>query len=103
MVRHGADPPLILRLVEELLALELRAEEANALPGFRMLTLVLGVNPINMGRVERSPANILRAVVELLPGGNLVTRALDAYGIFDRAGGSVPGTRIDGSLWSPWV
>ena len=32
------------------------ADAANALPGFRMFTIVLGVNPINMSRVDRSPA-----------------------------------------------
>ena len=45
------------------------ADKANTIPGFRMFTIVLGVNPINMSRVERSAANILRAVVEFLPGG----------------------------------
>ncbi|MCA1612878.1 MAG: DUF4157 domain-containing protein [Acidobacteria bacterium] len=59
---------------------------ANAIPGFRMFTIVLGVNPINMSAVERSPANIMRAVVEFIPGGNLVTRALDTYGVFDKVG-----------------
>lgn len=65
------------------------ASWANAIPGFRMFTIVLGVNPINMSRVERSAANILRAVVEFIPGGGLITRALDEYGIFERIGGWV--------------
>ncbi len=59
---------------------------ANAIPGFRMFTIVLGVNPINMSPVERSPANVMRAVVEFIPGGNLITRALDTYGVFDKVG-----------------
>jgi len=60
------------------------ADAASALPGFRMLTLVLGVNPINMRRVDRSAANILRALVEFIPGGVLITRALDKYEVFPR-------------------
>lgn len=67
------------------------ADKANIIPGFRMFTIILGVNPINMSRVERSAANILRAVVEFIPGGGLVTRALDAYGIFDKVGNWVEG------------
>ncbi|HLL54386.1 MAG TPA: DUF4157 domain-containing protein, partial [Myxococcaceae bacterium] len=63
------------------------ADAANALPGFRMFTIVLGVNPITMARVARSGANLLRAIVEFLPGGVLVTRALDNHGVFDRVGG----------------
>src|SRR5207248_197832 len=39
-----------------------------------------------MSRVERSGANILRAMVELVPGGALITQALDKYGVFERAG-----------------
>jgi len=67
-------------------ALDYFADKAYLIPGFRMFTLILGVNPINMGRVERNAANILRALVEFLPGGILVTQALDNYGVFDRVG-----------------
>ncbi len=70
-------------------ALNYFAEHANFIPGFRMFTLVLGVNPINMRAVDRSPGNLLRAVVELMPGGALITRALDGYGIIDRVAGWV--------------
>ena len=70
-------------------ALNYFAEHANFIPGFRMFTLVLGVNPINMRAVDRSPGNLLRAVVELMPGGALITRALDSYGIIDRVAGWV--------------
>lgn len=66
--------------------LDFFAGRANALPGFRLLTIVLGTNPINQRRADRSAANILRALVELLPGGSLITQALDQYGVFERAG-----------------
>ena len=62
------------------------ADKANIIPGFRMFTIILGLNPINMSKVDRSAANILRAVVEFIPGGGLITQALDNYGIFDKAG-----------------
>src|SRR5687767_4050149 len=62
------------------------ADKANNIPGFRMFTIVLGVNPINWSRVERSAANILRALIEFLPGGKLITDALNEYGIFDKIG-----------------
>ncbi|WP_317932305.1 DUF4157 domain-containing protein [Halioxenophilus sp. WMMB6] len=67
-------------------ALDYFADRAYLIPGFRMLTIILGMNPINQSRVERSAANILRAIIEFLPGGNLITRALDNHGIFERAG-----------------
>jgi hypothetical protein len=67
-------------------ALDYFADKANLIPGFRMLTIILGVNPVNMSRVERSAANIMRAIVEFIPGGGLITRALDNYGVFDKVG-----------------
>lgn len=67
-------------------ALDYFADHANNIPGFRMFTIVLGVNPINMSSVERSPANIMRAIVEFLPGGAQITQALDNHGVFDRVG-----------------
>lgn len=65
------------------------AGKANMIPGFRMLTIVLGVNPINMSPVDRSAANILRAMVEFMPGGGLITQALDNNGVFEKAGAFV--------------
>ncbi len=67
-------------------ALDYFADKANNIPGFRMFTIVLGVNPINMRSVARTAANVMRAVVEFIPGGGLITQALDNYGIFDKVG-----------------
>jgi hypothetical protein len=83
-------PPHLQRLgVRDVL--DYFADKANLIPGFRMFTIVLGVNPVNLRSVDRSAANILRAVVEFLPGGNLITRVLDSYGVFDKAGAWVEG------------
>ena len=62
------------------------ADKANLLPGFRLLTIVLGFNPINMAGVDRSAGNILRALIETLPLGSIITTVLDNYGVFQRAG-----------------
>lgn len=62
------------------------AKRAHLIPGFRMLSILLGVNPITTVRVDRSAANILRSIVEFLPGGTIVTAVLDRYGIFERVG-----------------
>jgi hypothetical protein len=60
------------------------AGKARAIPGFTMLTVVIGLNPITNARVERSAGNILRGAIELIPGGSLITDALNAHGIFDK-------------------
>lgn len=78
-------PPPIQRLgVQD--ALDRFAELAYHIPGFRMLTIVLGFNPINRRSTDRSAANILSALIELVPGGHLITQALDNHGVFNRAG-----------------
>ena len=84
-VRERTESPRVQRLGIGA-ALDYIADKANNIPGFRMFTVVLGVNPINMEHVDRTPANVLRAVVEFIPGGHLITQALDQYGVFDKVG-----------------
>lgn len=66
-------------------ALDWLADRANILPGYRLLTVVMGFNPINQRSVDRSAANMLRGVIELIPGGNFITQALDNNGVTSRA------------------
>ena len=67
-------------------ALDYFADKAANIPGFTMLTVVIGFNPINQRSVDRSAANILRAMVEMVPGGHMISQALDNHGIFNRVG-----------------
>jgi hypothetical protein len=62
------------------------ADKANLIPGFRLFTIVLGANPINMAKVDPTPANILMALIEFIPGGGFVTQALQSSGVFDKVG-----------------
>lgn len=83
-VTTTATPPLIQRLgIRD--ALDYFADKANLIPGFRMLTLLLGFNPINMRSTVRSAANLLRALIELIPGGAFITQALDNHGVINKA------------------
>jgi len=84
-VRERVSTPRLQRLgIKD--ALDYFADAAYNIPGYRMFTIIIGVNPINMEHVERSPANILRAAVEFIPGGHLITQALDQYSVFDKVG-----------------
>ncbi len=83
-VTTSGSPPAVQRLgVSD--ALDYFADKAYYIPGFRMLTLVLGFNPINMRRTDRTAANFLRAVIELVPGGALITQVLDSHGVINKA------------------
>ena len=87
-------------------ALDYFAGKAANIPGYRMLTLVLGFNPINLRTVDRTAANLLRALIELIPGGALITQVLDTHGVIDKAAawagqkmqalGDVGGRIVDG-------
>ena len=66
-------------------ALDYFADKANYIPGFRMFTIIIGVNPINMAPVSRSAGNVLRAIIEFVPGGALLTEAMANHGVFDKA------------------
>ena len=65
------------------------SDKVSLIPGFRLFTLIIGVNPITMSSVDRSPANLIRALVEIAPGGALITQALDNYGVIDKVGAFV--------------
>ncbi|WP_216698879.1 DUF4157 domain-containing protein [Arthrobacter sp. H20] len=83
-VTASGSPPAVQRLgVQD--ALDYFADKAYNIPGFRMLTLVLGFNPINMRSAPRTAANFLRALIELIPGGAVIARVLDNHGVINRA------------------
>jgi hypothetical protein len=81
-------PPQVQRLSFGIGALlDYAADKANYIPGFRLLTIVLGMNPVNLAPVERNAANLLRALLELIPvTGPLLVQALEAHGVIARAG-----------------
>lgn len=60
------------------------AELAANVPGFTLLTLIIGRNPINLRTVERSLANLLRGFMGLIPGGELLFQVLERYGVVTR-------------------
>ncbi|MFN5157863.1 MAG: DUF4157 domain-containing protein [Betaproteobacteria bacterium] len=59
---------------------------AANVPGYTLLTLIIGRNPINMRAVERNVTNVLRAFIGLIPGGEILFQVLQRYGVVDRIG-----------------
>lgn len=63
------------------------AEKAYNIPGFRLVSILIGHNPINGEVEERSAANVLRGLVELIPFvGHQIEEALNKYGVFEKVG-----------------
>lgn len=88
--------PVVQRLGLDSIA-ETISDYASKLPGFRMLTIALGRNPITGKDVERTPANVLQAAVEMIPAGILISDALKTHGIFDKAGAWLAQQLVAGS------
>jgi len=62
------------------------ADHAAEVPGFTMLTVVIGYNPITRSRVERNAGNILNGAIRMIPvAGPLIAQALENHGIFGKA------------------
>jgi len=66
-------------------ALGALANFARNVPGYHLLTLVLGRDPITDQTVERTPKTVFQAVLSLVPGGNLIFQNLDESGAIDKA------------------
>ena len=57
---------------------------AAQLPGFTLLTVILGRNPLTGERVARTPVKLLQGFLELIPGGESYYQQLLASGVIDR-------------------
>ncbi len=62
------------------------ADLAANVPGFTLLTVIIGRNPINMRVVERNFVNLLRGFMGLIPGGEILFQVLNRYGVVERLG-----------------
>jgi hypothetical protein len=60
------------------------ADLAANVPGFTLLTLIIGRNPINLRRVEFSTINLLRAFMGIIPGGDTFFQVLNRNGVAQR-------------------
>jgi hypothetical protein len=60
------------------------AERAANIPGFTLVTVILGRNPVNNQPVARNAVNLIRGVMGLVPGGELLFQGLQASGAIDR-------------------
>lgn len=61
------------------------AEYASNVPGFTLVTFILGKNPITGQAVERNAKTFLEAIFGLIPGGGLLFKNLNESGVIDQA------------------
>ena len=74
----------ILELVKNAL-LEWLSEHAHTVPGFHLLTVILGVNPFTGEEVLRTAQNLIKGFITLLPGGEQTYEQLAEAGVIGSA------------------
>lgn len=84
----------VLELVKKSL-LGWLSEHAHEIPGFHLLTVILGKNPFTDEAVPRTGENLIRGFITLLPGGAAMYDQLAESGAIAQAG-----ARIDGAVES---
>jgi hypothetical protein len=76
------------------------SEFALAVPGFHLLTVVLGRNPFTGEEVPRSAENLIRGFITLLPGGNATYDQLAESGVIGQAAANIEGAMAElGISW----
>ena len=62
------------------------AELVKNIPGYYLLRVILGKDPITQESVPKSAANKIRGVISLIPGGEILYQQLNLTGAIDRGG-----------------
>jgi hypothetical protein len=78
----------ILELIKHAL-LDWLSENAHRLPGFHLLTVILGSNPVTGEVVERTAENLIKGFVTLLPDGEATYEQLAKAGVIGEASGQI--------------
>ncbi len=82
----------VLDLVKDSLLAWL-ADHANHVPGFHMITVIIGRNPFTGEAVPRTAENLIRGFISLLPGGEAMYASLAESGVIAAAA-----ERIEGAM-----
>lgn len=80
----------VLRLIKDAL-IGLLAQHADKIPGFRLLTVILGRNPFTGDAVPRTAQNLIRGFITLLPGGEGIYDQLAESGVIESAAARIEG------------
>ncbi len=78
-------PPMVQRGIIDR-ARRWAAGKAANIPGYTLLSVVIGYDIIAGESVTRNAANILRGIMGILPGGEQIYQALNNHGIFTKVG-----------------
>lgn len=80
----------VLVLIKEAL-LGLLSQHAHKVPGFHLMTVILGKNPFTDAPVPRTPQNLIKGFITLMPGGEATYEQLEESGVIASAAARIEG------------
>src|SRR3954454_10577283 len=83
----------VLELVKKAL-LGWLSEHAHRVPGFHLLTVIIGKNPFTGEVVPRTPANLIKGFITLLPNGEATYDELEKSGVVTEAAGRIEAAMV---------
>jgi hypothetical protein len=81
--RQASSPVVVQRFIGGAI-LNKVAGWAKEIPGYHLLTLILGKDPISGAEVERNAMNVARGILSIVPGGNKIFENLQQSGALER-------------------
>jgi hypothetical protein len=79
------------------------SEFVHQVPGFHLVTVIIRRNPFTGEAVPRTPENIIRGFITLLPGGNAIYERLAESGTIAEAGARIEGAMAELGISWPFV
>lgn len=83
----------VLELIKQAL-LGWLSEHANQVPGFHLLTVIIGRNPFTGEVVPRTPVNLIKGFITLLPNGEATYDELEKSGVVTEAAGRIEAAMV---------
>src|SRR5262249_23196902 len=70
------------------------SEHAPKVPGFHLLTVIIGQNPFTGEAVPRTPVNLIKGFITLLPNGEATYDELEQSGVVTEAAGRIEAAMV---------
>lgn len=91
-IQQGSTPvktgpvPVASRKIQRSIIDDIKGTIANYIPGYKLITVILGKDPISGAAVPRTSENIINGLISLVPGGSAIFKNLQESGAIARAG-----------------
>jgi hypothetical protein len=93
----------VLEFIKDVVVGVLRTYATNETPGYPLLTVILGKDPFTQERVPRTPINLIRGFMSLMPGGIEQFNQMQETGVIPRAAERIETMMADLGITWPFI